>query len=254
MISKDYQFYCWAWMLIALVCHIYLFKYTAAFGRHSSTKWGPMLNARWAWGIMELPSLLLMFYFMIRYLDNQVDFRLLLFACWIGHYTNRALIFPLRIRSTSRQMPWIICISAIVFNVINASLNGYYLAALAVEGTYGVKWLCQWSTLCGMILFLVGSFINVYADHLLLRLRKKGESHYMIPKGFLFEKVSCPNHFGEILEWIGFALMAWNLAAVSFAVWTMANLVPRAVSHHKWYKIHFSNYPSDRKAVIPGIL
>ena len=85
-------------------------------------------------------------------------------------------------------------------------------------------------------------------------MRKPGETGYKIPKGGLFKYISCPNHFGEILEWIGFAIMCWNLAAFAFAIWTVANLIPRAVSHHKWYKENFENYPTKRKAVIPFLL
>ena len=57
---------------------------------------------------------------------------------------------------------------------------------------------------------------------------------------------------GEIIEWSGFALMCWNLPALSFAVWTAANLIPRALSHHAWYRRTFPDYPPGRKAVIPG--
>ena len=89
---------------------------------------------------------------------------------------------------------------------------------------------------------------------MLFNLRKNGSSEYAIPHGFLFEKVSCPNHFGEILEWTGYALMSYNVAALAFAVWTAANLVPRALAHHKWYLSYFSDYPKNRKAVFPGLL
>jgi len=37
-------------------------------------------------------------------------------------------------------------------------------------------------------------------------------------------------------------------------VWTIANLVPRALAHHKWYNEHFENYPAERKAIFPFIL
>ena len=37
-------------------------------------------------------------------------------------------------------------------------------------------------------------------------------------------------------------------------VWVIANLFPRALSHHKWYKEKFSDYPKNRKAIIPGII
>ena len=67
--------------------------------------------------------------------------------------------------------------------------------------------------------------------------------------------ISCPNHFGEIMEWLGFAIIVWNIGALSFALWTAFNLIPRSLNHHKWYNNYFGNYPKKkRKAVIPFIL
>jgi hypothetical protein len=48
--------------------------------------------------------------------------------------------------------------------------------------------------------------------------------------------------------------MCWSLPAFSFAVWTFANLVPRAINHHQWYHEKFEDYPENRKAVIPFLL
>ena len=58
----------------------------------------------------------------------------------------------------------------------------------------------------------------------------------------------------EIMEWIGWAVLTWSLAGLTFVIWTTANLLPRAVSHHKWYKEEFEDYPENRKALIPFIL
>ena len=59
---------------------------------------------------------------------------------------------------------------------------------------------------------------------------------------------------GEIIEWIGFSVIAMSLPALSFTLWTFFNLVPRALNHHDWYLENFDNYPKNRKAVIPYIL
>ena len=59
--------------------------------------------------------------------------------------------------------------------------------------------------------------------------------------------------FGEIVEWIGFAIIVLNLGSLSFALWTAFNLIPRALNHHNWYINSFKEYPNDRKAVIPFI-
>ncbi|MBK7308243.1 MAG: hypothetical protein IPI88_15285 [Chitinophagaceae bacterium] len=106
----------------------------------------------------------------------------------------------------------------------------------------------------GVILFFTGLWINWKADNILIHLRKPDETDYKIPVGWLFNWVSCPNLMGELIEWAGFALLCWNMPALAFFIWTAANLVPRAMSHHKWYKEKFENYPEERKAVLPYLL
>ena len=89
---------------------------------------------------------------------------------------------------------------------------------------------CCWSLM--VLLFVGGMAINQWSDTRLIGLRKNGNG-YQIPRGGLFERISCPNHFGEIVEWTGFAILCWSVPALSFAVWTAANLIPRALSH-RW--------------------
>lgn len=72
--------------------------------------------------------------------------------------------------------------------------------------------------------------------------------------GGAFRYVSCPNYLGELLEWFGWALATWSLGGLAFFTYTAANLVPRALSHHRWYRERFADYPAGRKAVIPGVL
>ena len=103
-------------------------------------------------------------------------------------------------------------------------------------------------------MFVTGVIINLQSDHILISLRKGNEKGYKIPYGGLFKYISCPNHFGEMVEWIGFAIMAWSLPAFSFALWTIANLLPRAMSHHRWYKAYFEDYPKGRRAAIPFLV
>ena len=95
--------------------------------------------------------------------------------------------------------------------------------------------------------------INISSDNKLISLRKNSGG-YKIPKGGVFNFISCPNYFGEIIEWIGFSIIALSLPALSFTLWTCFNLIPRALNHHEWYKESFNNYPVKRKAVIPFVL
>ena len=66
--------------------------------------------------------------------------------------------------------------------------------------------------------------------------------------------MSCPNYLGEIVEWCGWALATWSPAGLAFAVYTAANLAPRAVSNHHWYLSHFPDYPRERRALIPFVV
>ncbi|MCB9225170.1 MAG: DUF1295 domain-containing protein [Crocinitomicaceae bacterium] len=242
---------CYVWLTIAIAVHITMFFITAPFGRHTSSKWGPMVNNKLGWFIMEMPSLLIMLYFLLFGTYSRSSFVWILFALWIFHYLNRTFIYPLRIKRTPKQMPLFIVINAIFFNLMNAGLNGYYLAELAPVTDYGNEWLTTPYFIVGAILFVVGMTINWQADTILINLRKPGETDYKIPKGFLFDYISSPNLFGEVVEWSGFALMAWNLPGLTFMVWTFANLVPRAKNHHDWYLGHFPDYPKDRKVIFP---
>lgn len=243
----------YAWMLMAVATGIVMLFVTAPYGRHTSEKWGPVINNKMGWVIMELPSLVIMLYFLFWGTKSFNSFVWILFVLWIFHYLNRALIYPFRIRATSKKMPLVIMLSAIFFNIVNAGLNGYYLSELAPSNEYSAQWFFSRHFIIGIILFITGMSINWKSDALLINLRKPGETGYKIPKGFLFDYITSPNLFGEIIEWTGFALMALNLPAFSFLIWVFANLIPRARNHHNWYKKNFPDYPPDRKIVIPFV-
>ncbi len=241
------------WINIAVIVFIMMFYITAPFGRHSSKKWGTMINNKLGWFIMELPSFLIMLYFLCFGSRSFQSYAWILFACWLLHYFNRSFIYPVRIKATQKKMPLFIVFSAVFFNVVNATLNGYYLSELAPVNKYDSAWLTSIKFIIGALLFITGMFINLRADNILIGLRKSGETGYKIPKGFLFECIASPNLFGEIIEWAGFALMAWNLPAASFAIWTFANLVPRAKNHYDWNHQHLQDYPQKRKVIFPFI-
>lgn len=96
--------------------------------------------------------------------------------------------------------------------------------------------------------------VNHHTDRVLMNLRRPGETGYLIPRDGLYRSVSCPNYFGEIVEWFGFALLTWSPAGLVFAVWTTANLLPRALSPMRGIKERFPDYPRERKALVPLIL
>jgi steroid 5-alpha reductase family enzyme len=139
---------------------------------------------------------------------------------------------------------------AIVFNVINGYVNARWLAHF---GSYTTAWLTDPRFIVGVAMFLLGRNINVRADRTLVELRaaRRAGGDYGIPEGGLFRWVSCPNYLGEVVEWLGWAVATWSLAGLSFALFTIANLAPRAYANHHWYRDKFADYPSERRALIP---
>jgi len=251
--SSTIQYLAIIWIVIAIIIFPFLLRITAPYGRHSKKNWGPMIDNRLGWVLMELPSLVI-FVLLILLGPKQPSSPIwVLFSLWTIHYFNRSVIFPLRTKTKGKKMPVLIMLSAVFFNLINAGLNGYWLGFTAPA--YPESWMTDPRFILGGIIFIGGFIINQAADKKLIGLRKGGKKGYFIPRGGLFNYISCPNFFGEIIEWSGFALMAWNLPALSFAVWTAVNLIPRGLDHHKWYKSYFKEeYPKSRKAVLPFLL
>ena len=248
---QTYQTILFSWIAIALIVFILLLRITAPYGRHTSAKWGPQINNRLGWILMEAPVLILVLTFTITSLDIQTSITLTMIGLFCLHYINRTLIFPFRLHTRGKSMPLVIVASAIFFNLMNGFSLGYYFKYFA---DYPQDWFLDIRFIIGFALFVIGLAINWKADNELIHLRKPNETHYVIPKSRLFRYISCPNLFGELIEWLGFAIPCWNLPALTFFIWTSANLIPRALSHHRWYKEKFNNYPPERKAIIPFLV
>ncbi len=175
---------------------------------------------------------------------------LIFLVMWLGHYIYRTYVYPFRIRTTGKRMPLVVAALAFCFQVLNGYVNGLQVSEL---GAYPDSWLTDPRFLGGVALFIAGAAINHHADHVLLHLRKPGETGYKIPEGGMYRLVTSPNYLGEILEWCGWAIATWSLAGVAFAAYTAANLVPRAIENHRWYLERFPDYPRERRRLVPFV-
>ncbi len=247
-----YAVVCWLWAGAALAVVPYLLFRPAPYGRHGREGWGPSLNARLAWFLMEAPSPLGMI--LLYHLGRRPHggAALVFLGLWLGHYLYRALLFPLLLPRTSHPMPAIVVAAGAIFNLVNAYLNGRWLFLLGPPR--GLAWLASPLFIAGATLFLSGFCAHVLADRELRRLRRASGGERGLPRGGLFRLLSCPNYFGEIVEWSGFALATWSPGGFLFALWTAANLIPRALHHRRWYREHFPDYPRSRRAVVPFLL
>jgi len=232
------------------IVFVLLFFISAPYGKFMRAGWGPSVRAKWAWMIMEAPSPVFMLIFFVLTPVITIP-RVIFILLWLSHYVYRSFIYPFFQSGSNKSYPILLVAMAILFNSLNGFVNGsraFYYAE------YENCWITSWQFLSGLVIFISGFIINKTADVKLRRLRETSRDEYVIPDGWLFNYISCPHYFGEIIEWGGWALMTWSLPGLAFFVFTFANLFPRAVTSHSWYRKKFPDYPSSRKAVIPFII
>uniref|UniRef100_A0A182Z9Y4 3-oxo-5alpha-steroid 4-dehydrogenase (NADP(+)) n=1 Tax=Biomphalaria glabrata TaxID=6526 RepID=A0A182Z9Y4_BIOGL len=230
------------------VC-VLLMSMTAPYGRYSRPGWGILLPGKIAWFIQELPCCvvpLLIYYYAdcpkAGVLMNRFSLGLFLF-----HYFHRTFLFPFLIRG-GKPTPLFPFVMAFMFCTINGYVQTRYILKYA-DLTVTQSSLNR--IIIGTAIFFIGMGINLHSDHILRNLRKPGEKGYKIPYGGMFLYISGANFFGEIVEWFGFAVLNWSLPAAAFSLFTICNIAPRAVQHHRWYQGKFKEYPKNRKAIIP---
>lgn len=235
---------------LALIVFFLLFFISAPYGKFLRKGWGPAIKSKWAWLLMESPSPLLILFFFI--ISDQKNLPCVIFlSLWLSHYIYRTFFYPFWQSGKEKAYPVLLVLMAVFFNCLNGFINGYGVFHLY---SYDSSWFMTWQFILGLLLFITGFAINKIADIKLRNLRKKSPSEYVIPSGWLFNYISCPHYFGEIIEWGGWALITWSLPGLAFFVFTIANLFPRAISSHKWYRQKFSAYPAERKAIVPFII
>ena len=239
------------WVTVAVITFIYLFFESAPYGRHIKDGWGVKISARLGWIVMESPCVFLMILYAILVYDQLKNYHIIFLILWLTHYIHRTLIYPFAIKVTNPYMPISIAASAFFFNIINVSIQAYGIFYFT---QFSQDWLVSNTFMIGLSLFLIGMYINIKSDYIMINLKKEKGSGYHIPNSFLYKYLSAPNYFGEIIEWLGWAILTWSISGLVFLIWVIANLFPRAISHHKWYLNKFEDYPKNRKAIIPGVI
>jgi 3-oxo-5-alpha-steroid 4-dehydrogenase 1 len=254
---------------------------------------GPLnakVNGRIAWWFMEAPTIYVcvVFYFIVggneatgfRFPINRFEpAPLTMFCLYQLHYLQRTCVYPFT--SSPSEVTLAILLTSFVWN----SLSAYLIASFISDmGVYPPEWLYDPRFIIGTVIYTAGYIINRQSDHILSMLRKdkdnskddddetksllehekpaddpdcyvnpKTHHKYYIPHGALFNYVSCPNYFGELLIWLGFAMLTFSLEGLTLFLMTFGNLCPRAIRYHRFYQEHFPNYPKNRKTLIPFV-
>ena len=226
--------------VMAVIVFFALQKIEAAYGMTYSPKWGPSLNNKLGWVLMETPAFIIMgLIWMLSPRAGEVA-PCIMASLFELHYFQRSFIFPFLMRGKSR-MPFAIMLMGVIFNSINAYMIGGWLFHVAPANYYTIAWLYSPQFIIGTIIFFAGMAINIHSDHVIRSLRAPGDTRHYIPKRGLYRYVAGANYFGELTEWIGFAILTWSAAGAVFALWTFANLAPRAKSLSAKYADRFGD-------------
>ncbi len=241
-----------AMLAIAVVVFISLYFVTAGYGQFRSHQWGWSINNRVAWVLMEAPVFFVMLAIWLSTGASTHIPELVLFGLFELHYFQRSFVFPCLMTGRS-TMPVAIMLMGIIFNTINGILQGGALYWYPnPDYALGVDYLMSFRSIVGIALFAAGMAINLHSDHVIRHLRQPGDTRHYLPNRGYYRLVTSANYFGELVEWIGFAVVAATPAAWVFPIWTAANLVPRAHAIHKKYRAEFGDSAvGNRKRIIP---
>lgn len=252
---QQFNLFIGIWVVINLLTGlpIYIGKMMPMSGRLGDTPLSILgdINKKAAWIIMEIPVLIVVlgFYFLSA---ESFNVSAIMVAAFCVHYVNRALIYPYRIKVKNKTMPVMIMLFSMIFYMVNGFIIGHYFGALK---SYSLEWLSTPQFIIGALMFISGFIINIHSDNILLRLRAPGETGYKIPQGGLFKYVSSPHYLGEMIEWLGFAIMTWSWPGLAYAIIVIVPLFGQARNSHQWYLDTFGDaYPKQRKAIFPKLI
>jgi 3-oxo-5-alpha-steroid 4-dehydrogenase 1 len=244
---------------IALVTLVSAAFVQTPYGRFADSRYGVSLDPRIGWFLMELPASVVFIWYFVQGEHALAPFPLFVLFVWGVHYLNRGFVMPALMRVPRGQK------SSFSFFVVAVgwavtSLHGYLNGTWASSLSDRIGWdaFAEPSFVIGVAIYYGGLAVNLHSDHIVRNLRTKEEirqgiKRYRVPHGGLFEYVTNPSYLSEIVFWLGFAIFTWSLAGVYILLVTCANLVPRAVATHRWYREKFPDYPPERRILIPFV-
>lgn len=251
--AEMFSRFLWIMTGIAVIVFFSLYHINAGYGIMYDKKWGGTVNNRLGWILMEAPVFIVM---LICWLLSERTFQtvpLIFFIIFQTHYFQRSFIFPMLFKTKSR-MPIFIMLMGVLFNTLNGLMQGGWIFYVSPADMYTIEWLTTPQFIIGTIIFIIGMGINLHSDYIVRHLRKPGDHNHYLPKGGFYDYVTSANYFGELTEWLGWAILTWSFAGAVFFIWTFANLVPRANTIYKKYQTMFPEMQNKKlKRVIPFI-
>ena len=208
-----YYSVCMVMLALAAGVFIVLCRVGAGYGALYSKKWGPSVNNKLGWVVMEAPVFIAMLLFWLLSPRRGEPALIVMASIFELHYFQRAFIFPFLIRGKGR-MPWCIILMGVLFNLVNSYMIGGWLFYVSPADRYPASWLASPLFILGSVIFFIGFWINLNSDNIIRHLRQPGDTRHYIPKGGMFKYVTSANYLGELTEWVGYAILSWSLGGL----------------------------------------
>jgi len=171
------------------------------------------------------------------------------FFLWMVHYTKRILESIFVHEFGTLTMP--------IFNLFK-NCAYYWGFAAAVGFNVNIPTtedLPLWHVIVGFPWFCSFMVLNFICHMRLKYMRPKGTNAFVIPHGGLFEYITCPNYFCEIMTWVGFNILTgFTPAGVAFnIVGTLQMIKWASERRQKFIKLFGSKWPKKRYVLFPFI-
>ena len=100
---SNYEIFVYGWIAIGFLSFPFILRYDAPYGRHTSNNWGPLVDNKIGWIVMELPALIVCPLLVLSSSNPLSDVTKFFIILWVIHYFNRSVIFPLRIKTKKKK-------------------------------------------------------------------------------------------------------------------------------------------------------
>ena len=171
------------------------------------------------------------------------------FLLWMVHYSKRLLETIFVHEFGTLTMP--------IFNLFK-NCAYYWGFAAAVGWNVNIPRedaLPSWHLIVGFPWFCVFMILNFICHMRLKYMRPKGTNAFVIPHGGLFEYITCPNYFCEIMTWFGFNILTgFTPFGVAFNIVGTLQMLQWATQRKaKFVKLFGDEWPKKRWVLFPFI-
>jgi very-long-chain enoyl-CoA reductase len=173
------------------------------------------------------------------------------FALVVIHYLKREFESLFVHRFSNATMPFM----NIFKNCTHYWLfGGVFISYFLYHPRYTDFW-ADTNVIYGLSALMLCCEIGNLVSHVTLRnLRPPGTKKRGIPRGQMFELVSCANYTWELGSWFWFAILTQSVSSWVFLLASSIPMYMWAQNKHNSYRKQFADYPKSRKSNIPFLL